>query len=316
MELQATLEQYRTAQVRDLVWAILSPTLMKTHDHGQNFQAEFFQQIYSQFQPHLIKLDRQPEPLQSHLEHTTNHRLGPYFERLWLYWLRHNARYKCLAHNVQIQDQGITLGEFDLIVQDSETGAVEHWELAIKFYLGIPPLNNETHWFGPHQKDRLDLKYHHLTEHQLKLSQKALARDYCAQQGWDITKTRLISKGRLFYPMSHGRGLGQEHSQEATHPGNITHHHLRGRWMTEADFQHHFCQSTQLQFNWLGKDEWMVLKQQSALSFQQTKERLQQQHHPHPVQLLVHNWPHAGTASRLFVVPENWLDRALATLEE
>ncbi|RLT95320.1 DUF1853 family protein [Ketobacter sp.] len=302
MELQATLQQFQSPHVRDLVWAILSPGLMKTPDHNQHFPDRFYQQAFAGILPHLIELDRHPAPLEAHLEHTTNHRLGPYFERLWLYWLRHNPRYRSLAHNVQIQAEGKTFGEFDLIVLDQQTDEIEHWELAIKFYLGIPPLNNETHWFGPHQKDRLDLKYHHLIEKQLRLSRHSLAKDYCQSRGWNISRSRLLCKGRLFYP-SHG---------EPAHPSNIERHHLRGQWMTEAEFRHQFSRQESVGFHWLNKDEWMVLRSRAPSNLQQILERFNQQRYPHPVQLLVNHWQE--TPVRLFVVPENWLDRALATL--
>ena len=304
MELQATLQQFQSPHVRDLVWAILSPSLMKTTDHSQHFSAEFYQQAFNDILPHLTELDRQPLPLQDHLEHTTNHRLGPYFERLWLYWLRHNSRYRCLAHNVQIQEDGKTFGEFDMIVLDQQSDEIEHWELAIKFYLGIPPLNNENHWFGPHQKDRLDLKYHHLVEKQLKLSRQALAKSYCQSRGWNISRTRLVSKGRLFYPLH----------TDPTHPSNIERHHLTGTWMTEQEFQHHFSRNSDTVFHWLNKDEWMVLRDREPRTFLQIQERFSQQRYPHPVQLLVSHWQEKPV--RLFVVPENWLDRALATLAE
>ncbi len=306
MELQAVLKQFHTPQVRDLVWAILSPSLMKTTDHSQHLATQFYQQAFDDILPHLTALDKRPQPLLDHLAHTTNHRLGPYFERLWLYWFRHNALYRCLAHNIQIQEDGKTLGEFDMIVQNQQTGVIEHWELAIKFYLGIPPLNNETHWFGPHQKDRLDLKHHHLVERQLKLSKQSLAKEYCRARGWEIGGTRLLSKGRLFYPL-HG---------EAAHPSNIERQHLTGNWMTETEFNHHFAHLhlEQVVFHWLNKDEWMVLRDRPPKTLPQIQERFSQQRYPHPVQLLVSHWREKPV--RLFVVPENWLDRALATLAE
>lgn len=304
MELQATLKQFKSPHVKDLAWAILSPSLMKTTDHSQHCSEQFYQLAFEQILPHLTQLDKRPLPLQQHLEQTTNHRLGPYFERLWLYWLRHNPHYQCLAHNVQIQEEGKTLGEFDMIVQDQNTGEIEHWELAIKFYLGIPPLNNEMHWFGPHQKDRLDLKYHHLVEKQLKLSKQALAKEYCKNQGWNISRSRLISKGRLLYP---------PHATPS-HPSNIEPHHLTGLWMTDSEFQRTFQQQKQIRFHWLNKDEWMVLRDREAKTFHQILARYEEQHFPHPVQLLISDWQPQPV--RLFMVPENWLDRALATLAQ
>jgi hypothetical protein len=302
MELQQTLKQFHSPYVRDLVWAILSPSLMKTSDPQQHFHADFFQQAYDDILPHLQQLDHHPLPLQRHLENTTSPRLGPYFERLWLYWLQHTPRYRCLAHNVQIQEENKTLGEFDMIVKNEHSGEIEHWELAIKFYLGIPPLNNETHWFGPHQKDRLDLKYHHLVEKQLKLSNNALAKRYCLKQGWHVSQSKLVSKGRLFYPSQMDRN----------HPSNIEQHHLTGLWMTESHFQHCFSRLNEPRFHWLNKDEWMVLRQRQAKTYQQIQTRLQEQRYPHPIQLRVSHWQ--STPVQLFVVTDDWLDRAMAIL--
>ena len=88
------IEQYQSASVRDLAWAILSPTLMQSPDAGHNCAERWFNDAFTAIEPHLQQLDRDDSPLVHHLHEPTNHRLGLYFERLWSYWLQHNIRYR------------------------------------------------------------------------------------------------------------------------------------------------------------------------------------------------------------------------------
>lgn len=274
---------------------------MKTSKDEFNVSADFFQHTFDSIEHHLLSLEKDDAPLRHYLQRITSHRLGPYFEHLWLYWLQNNEHYRCLDHNVQIRDAGKTIGEFDIIVEDLTTQTIEHWEIAIKFYLGIPPLNNETHWLGPHQKDRLDLKYHHLVEKQLNLSQNSVAKQHLKNQGWDISQRKLISKGRLFYPLNH----------TPTHPSNICKHHLRGIWLGDDEFTKEF-KNNKAHFYWLNKDEWMVLRPRQPQSFNDIQNTIKKQTSPHPIQLLVHHWQDEPV--RLFIVPEQWLQRSLGIL--
>lgn len=188
-----------------------------------------------------------------------------------------------------------------MIVENSENGEIEHWELAIKFYLGISPLSNADHWFGPHLKDRLDLKYQRLQEHQLKLSTRPEALEYCQSRNWHITKSRLICKGRLFYPQA---------SQEFAN--NVATQHLKGSWLTTTNFLNQYADRKNAIYYWLEKDEWMVPRQQMPHEFSTIKYRLAQQPATPPVQLLVMDEQDFST--RLFIVPDSWPERALASL--
>ena len=105
-----------------------------------------------------------PSPPDAH-----HFRLGLHFETLIRHWLATSSQYTLIKHNWQVIAHKRTIGEFDLIVRDQLTGELEHWELAIKFYLGTGDLS-WTHWYGPNPSDRLDLKTDRLTTHQLTLS--------------------------------------------------------------------------------------------------------------------------------------------------
>jgi len=303
MSLQQRIEQYRSPAVRDLVWALLSPSQIQSPDASHNLSPRWYEEAFTTIEPHLQQLDTDDSALQKHLQEPENHRLGIYFERLWSYWLQHNGRYQLLASNQQVMHNGKTRGEFDFIVKDAAADQIEHWELAVKFYLGIPPLDAPPQWFGPNIKDRLDLKYRHLIDKQLPLSQTQPGLSACQAHGWQVRQRRLISKGRLYFPFPH-------HSAA---PGCIEADHLHGFWLDYSGWKHHARHFSGAGYNWLTKSEWMVWRPRPLQSYGEIQQRLEQQLHPHPVQLRVEGWMEQPI--RLFLVPDDWSATALASLQ-
>ena len=294
------LDPFRSPVVRDLVWAILSPTLIVTPDASHYCSPKWFELAFESIALHLQQLEQDDAPLRQHLNTPPTHRLGIRFERLWSYWLQHNGRYELLAANVQVPHNGNTLGEFDFIVHDNHANEIEHWELALKFYLGIPPLTSAQHWFGPNLKDRLDLKQRHLAEKQLPLSQTHAGQTICQQNGWNISRRRLICKGRLYYPEDNSRLF----------PRCIDPAHQTGRWLTHTQLR------TQLQhanatIRLLEKDEWMVSHFRQTSLVADTPPDLQPMP-THPIQVEL-TAPHQ-TPQRIFVVPDDWQQQAASSL--
>ncbi|MEZ5510301.1 MAG: DUF1853 family protein [Gammaproteobacteria bacterium] len=301
----AALERYQSPLVKDLVWAILSPTLINSNNANHNPSARWYLEAFRLIESHLQTLDQNDDPLQEHLTAPPNHRLGLYFERLWSYWLQHNGRYRMLAHNLQVMHDQQTLGEFDFIVHDSAADQIEHWELAVKFYLGIPPLDDMQHWFGANTQDRLDLKYHHLIHKQLTLSETRPGRMACTEHGWHISQRRLISKGRLYYPWPPATQLPPP-------PVCIDPPHLHGFWLPLTAFKQEAVRHSDARYHWLEKTEWLVHRSAPALDLQAVTALLEQQQRPHPIQLHIDGW--LPTPIRLFIVPDNWAESALQTL--
>lgn len=299
--LTARLEQYRSAAVRDLVWAILSPALIVTPGNTQHSSPAWYEQAYQSIEPHLQQLDQDESALIQHLTTPHIHRLGTYFERLWSYWLQHNGRYALLAANLQVARDNQTLGEFDLIVRDTHADEIEHWELAVKFYLGVPPLEHPQRWFGPHHQDRLDLKYHHLVERQLPLSQTHAGQQACASHGWTIARRRLICKGRLYFP---GTDADPPSMPRITDPQA-----LHGRWLTHTEFQRQSRRFPDARYRRLNRDEWLVSR---ADPLQRLTEIQPDLSRTHPIQLEILGWHEQPL--RLFLVPDTWPQQALATL--
>lgn len=289
MSLHARIERYRSPAVRDLVWAILSPTLIATGDPQHHTTPAWYQAAFDHIEPWLARWNTDDRELVQQLTAPGRARLGLYFERLWHVWLKYNGRFELLAHNIQITAAKQTLGELDCLVRDNESGDIEHWELAVKFYLGIPPLEQSAHWEGLNPQDRLDRKIYRLVHHQLPLSQSDYARQPCQQNGGQATRQRLISKGRLYYPFG----------AHCLFPSDIDPGHLRGYWLTASSFNAQAQQHPQAEYYRLDASEWLTSRQQPSPT---ALEKLSESTPPHA--LLIHGWQ--TSPMRLLVMPESY----------
>ncbi|MEH6389617.1 MAG: DUF1853 family protein [Pseudomonas profundi] len=176
-------------QVRDLAWvacsgSLLEPGILPLRDPlaGSAWRHDPELLLYR-----LKQLDADPVPLQQLIPVSRDLRLGNYYERLWQALLHLAPDVRILAHNVALRDNGHTLGELDLLIEDP-AGAVVHLELAVKFYLGMPeqlsglkPADSVERatvacssphctWRGPDPRDTLHDKVSRLRDHQLKLT--------------------------------------------------------------------------------------------------------------------------------------------------
>jgi hypothetical protein len=219
--------RYHEALVRDLYWALSSVPLLERSDAGIHWAGcDWCSDIGQAFAHRLAALDDNPQPLRDAVSGQKDLRLGNYFETLWQFWLAGNDRYRLLYANLPVRSPDRTLGEFDLLVKDSETGDTLHWELAVKFYLGVGDTAQPANWWGPAQRDRLDIKTARLVEHQSRLSQHPHAGVLLQQLGIRIDATWVILKGRLFYPLG----------ASATPPHGAHPAHERGFWVTAGAF--------------------------------------------------------------------------------
>jgi uncharacterized protein len=233
------INRFSTPVIRDLVWAIASPPLLKLDGTACRWpDSQWYRQQFEQRMDWLLLQDRQPEMLLQLVASRKDRRLGKYFETLWFYWLDHHPRYRVLHHNLQIVIEGETIGEMDFIVQDKETNEVIHLELAVKSYLGTGQLEVPANWYGPHRKDRLDIKLAHLLDRQTKIGQRPVVRQWLAERGIRIDRCVVILKGRLYYPVETvGQSAGQLVDPEqklvtrTNCPDDCVSDHLRGQWI-------------------------------------------------------------------------------------
>ncbi len=115
---------------------------------------------FSDFQSQALSLTA-PE----NLRYQGNPRLGFIYQDLCAQIFTLAPRYQLLEQEIQLNAQGRTLGAVDFIVNDEQLGQLQHWEVAVKFYLLRDGL-----WYGPNAQDRLDKKLTHMLTHQLALS--------------------------------------------------------------------------------------------------------------------------------------------------
>lgn len=234
-----------------------------------------------------------------------NHRLGYYYERLWWAWLQHHPRYQVLAHNIPLRDVQRTLGELDFIVLDRQQQCIEHWEIAVKFYLGVGETQHLSSWYGIGLRDRLDRKLQRMCDHQLPLLFTPAGQEYCQQQHWQITQQRLILQGRLFYPLA----ILNSHHQ--TFPKAINSSHQKGFWASRAQLLE---QCSVEQFSWvlLSKAQWLAPVTANTATAGTWEQLIKQLDEAGQRECCVAQLQHGQEIQRGFIVDNNWEQRALA----
>lgn len=163
-----------------------------------------------------------------------NTRLGFYYQWLWQQLIIHHPDYSLIGEEIQLQWQQQTVGAIDFLVHNRRSDEIEHWEVAIKFYLSF-----QHQWPGPNANDNLDKKINRMIDHQLQLTDhpafKHLNDHYPSQR-------RLIMQGRLFnaWPNS------QSGSDMPINPTGF-----KGHWC--------YCsQATALELKVLEKRQWIA----------------------------------------------------------
>lgn len=159
--------------------------------------------------------------------------LGPYFEGLWQFYLENSNDTELIDQNLQVINDKQTLGEFDFIYFDRTNKSHIHLEVSIKYYLGVPGLNNAlgevsemSAWIGPNKNDRLDKKFYKLKDHQSKLSEAEVAKEILLARGVSEVQSQVCLLGYLFYP----------YEQAMSPPENSFSAHNRGTWISLTEF--------------------------------------------------------------------------------
>jgi hypothetical protein len=199
--------------IEDFKWCIQSPPLMQFED-DQCWPSEPWFQGWNLVPATTPKL--------------TEFKLGLRFEAIVAHWIDLEPSLNLLAKNLVVHDGKRTIGEFDLIVEND--GMAEHWELAVKFYLGTGDVLNMDNWHGPDPSDTLARKIDRMASHQLRLSQHPAGQKLLERNGWDVRRVRSLVKGRLFHPYQ------SFHLQQFLIPPNVNPGHEKGWWLTDADF--------------------------------------------------------------------------------
>jgi len=146
--------------------------------------------------------------LERQLSSFTGQRLGLYAERLLLAHLEALPEHRVLAHDLQLYTytpHKRTLGALDVLVESPR--GVEHWELAVKYFLRRAPSASWGAWLGPNERDTMAKKLKKMLGHQLPLSLTREAEEQLDALGLPRPESRaLLCVGRLFEAASPSAG--------------------------------------------------------------------------------------------------------------
>lgn len=203
--------RYKRPFVRDLAFALACPDVLRQWvSPDPNIvsapifvhEPTFWQTQYENYAERLAQLDNSTD-----YQHLTRYlmsrpspyRLGFHFEGLIHFWLEDGFKlgvhpYEVIAHNVQLYSGMQTTGELDFILQNHHSKEVEHWELAIKFYLGSTPYDKFENWVGINARDTLQRKLIHMQTKPFR----SIWIDLDFYQKIKIDKRYVVIKGRFF----------------------------------------------------------------------------------------------------------------------
>lgn len=147
--------------------------------------------------PPLLKANKEPvadNPFyhlipETQSDYWGSNRLGFIYQELCKRLFEQQDGYHLLADEVQLSKGKQTIGAIDFLL--SHDSQIEHWEVALKFYLLKDGL-----WYGPNSQDRLDKKLQKMLSHQLKMSDTPEFR----QRFPEIKEVepKLLIQGRLY----------------------------------------------------------------------------------------------------------------------
>lgn len=198
----------------------------------------------------LLELDAAPQRLREHLATSNARQLGRYAEALWRFWFAHLPGARLHAAGLPVKDAMAVRGEFDFIVSLPGLPEVQHLEMGYKFYLYCPPGADFSRLFGPNATDRLDRKWQHMLDVQLRLSQTALGRAALPADVGPVTP-RACLQGWLFYPL----GTASPAPIAGVSPA-----HWRGWWCRSDDWDRPAASWAEL------ADAWTVLPRRAWIA--------------------------------------------------
>jgi len=231
------LLQCNHAETRELGWAVGSSPLLSDAPEQHLLSPDFFDENWRERLDWLLSIDASEEKL-NHLRNLLNsgsQRLGKRFERLVTYWFESHPRWTVEKSNWVVSDAKRTIGEFDLIALNNDTGAYWHFELACKFYLSSKNTRHWNTWKGTNVRDDLQHKMDKL-EQQLRLSDHPAAFEPLNSNGIEIEHRAVWMKGWFFH-----------HFRDISHsiPPRSAHRHCNvGWWCTQSEWHKWMSQSS------------------------------------------------------------------------
>ena len=176
---------------------------------------------------------------------------------------------------------------------------MNHWEIAVKFYLYHPGDNAAgSHFVGPNVKDTFEKKMRRLFDFQLPLSQTHFP---------EVDRRQAFVKGMIFYHL--------DHSFPEQLPEKLSPTHEQGSWLHLSELSRLTAQHGELRFLIREKPDWLSAALCSKtgdrlLSFKALQQHLethfQQNHRPILISALHCQQSVYSEVDRVFIVSESW----------
>lgn len=179
---------------------------------------------YPSFEFPEVEISPELETQLLDLSHPRNSVLGKRMESFFELAVKYSERYELIASNIQIIDEGRTLGELDFLVFDRFREKVLHVELIYKLYI-FDPANPEMGWIGPNRRDSFFKKSDRLRKHQFPLLYKDSTRSYLEKLGLkaENIEQQVCFKAKLFP------------SEKDANLSGINSECITGHWMRQND---------------------------------------------------------------------------------
>jgi uncharacterized protein len=225
-------------------------------------------------------------------------RIGLYFEDLWKFWLNNTPDYQVILHNVQVQSDKNTLGAFDLIVMN-EREEFEHWELAIKFYLGLNNSQNWNQWVGPNNNDKLSIKLEKMRNKQIELSNHPEGKLFLENQNIEkISRRRIIIKGMFFKQWT--SNVSPESANKNCETGIWLEQHQISSYVRQFPFTYRY--SVRTKPDWLSD---VCLYRDDTEDIREMEDYCYSKNYPMLISILQGRKVYSEKY-RLFIVPDGW----------
>jgi hypothetical protein len=192
--------QFKNLLVRQLAFCVCSPNILSDTPpelvlkHTFQFHDNaIWHGHFENYRTRLLYLDQHPQELEIFLQQLKSTRLGLRFEMFIWFWLLEPDYhpYQLLGHSIQKIAGPRTLGELDFLLFNTESKAIEHWEVALKYYLAERDFSLP-YWYGLNRSDTLLRKLSHFSQKQFQF-ENALEHK--------IEQRFAVLKGQLYLPI-------------------------------------------------------------------------------------------------------------------
>lgn len=239
--------------------------------------------------------------LEQKLHALKSSRVGLRFERIQEVLFHFHPRTLELRASIMIPGRT----EIDLL-QQIERDLYIHWEIAAKFYFALDPGGSEDpfRWVGASLQDCLGLKIRTIRERQLRALADAPERHFVG----------IEENARVFaFPKVHGVLFLPREKAPTSLPPGVSPGGLRGIWIPASEFPEFFteCRANGSHLRALGDRKQWIQDQRliSGIAEETQPSKIEK---PEQFTILSND---GKTETRLFVVPDDWRERAEGALD-